>query len=92
VVVEELKKRLTAQVAKLKRYEDRQNQYLQSGVFETSQKNLRETMERKQERNNAIYRVKRVENYGMVSLNYIFSPQTVYIYFKIIKTLTYDLM
>jgi hypothetical protein len=66
VVVEELKERLTAQAAaKLKRYEDRQNQYLQSGVFETSQKMFerwnawRETM---------LYRLKRVENYGMVSL------------------------
>ena len=44
-VVEELKQRLTAQAAKLKRYEDRQNQYRQNRMFETNQKRLFEEME-----------------------------------------------
>ena len=44
-VVEELKQRLTAQAAKLKRYEDTQNQYCQDRMFETNQKRLFEEME-----------------------------------------------
>ena len=44
-VVEELKQRLTAQAAKLKRYEDRQNQYRQNRMFKTNQKRLFEEME-----------------------------------------------
>ena len=44
-VVEELKQRLTAQAAKLKRYEDRQDQYRQNRMFETNQKRLFKEME-----------------------------------------------
>jgi hypothetical protein len=39
-----------------------------------------------------LYRLKSVENYGMVSLNYIFTRQNCLYLFKIIKTLTYDVM
>ena len=49
--MEELKQRLTVQAAKLKRYEDRQNQYRQNRMFETNQKRLFEEME-SIERNN----------------------------------------
>ena len=43
--MEELKQRLTAQAANLKRYEDRQNQYRQNRMFETNQKRLFKEME-----------------------------------------------
>ena len=43
--MEELKQRLTAQAAKLKRYEDRQKQYRQNRMFETNQKRLFEEIE-----------------------------------------------
>ena len=43
--VEKLTQRLTAQAAKLKRYEDRQIQYRQNRMFETNQKRRFEEME-----------------------------------------------
>ena len=45
VVLEELKQRLTAQAAKLKRYQERHKQYRQNRMFETNQRRLFEEIE-----------------------------------------------
>ena len=45
VVLEELKQRLTAQAAKLKRYQERHKQYRQNRMFETNQRRLFEEVE-----------------------------------------------
>ena len=44
VVLEELKQRLKAQAAKLKRYEDRNTQYRQNRMFESNQRRLFEEL------------------------------------------------
>ena len=41
-VLEELRQRVTAKAAKLKRYEERTNQYRQNRLFESNQKRLLE--------------------------------------------------
>ena len=45
VVLEELKQQLTAQKAKLKRYQERHKQYRQNRMFETNQRRLFEEIE-----------------------------------------------
>ncbi len=44
-LLEELKQRVTAQAAKLRRYEERNNQYRQNRLFESNQKRLFEEIE-----------------------------------------------
>ena len=48
VVIEELKQRVKAKAAKIKKYEERNNQFLQNRLFQTNRKRLFEkSMERK---------------------------------------------
>ena len=50
-MVEELKQRIKAKTAKIKKYEERSNQFLQNRLFQTNQKRLFEKLEGIERRN-----------------------------------------